>query len=38
MAITAKLTTGSENPSLFFEAYSKYSVSINCAGNPAFFQ
>lgn len=38
MAITAKLTTGSENPSLFFEAYNKYSVSINCAGNPAFFQ
>lgn len=38
MAITAKLTKGSENPSVFFEICNKYSVSINCAGNPAFFQ
>lgn len=38
MAIIAKLTMGSKNPSLFFETYNKYPVSINCAENPAFFR
>ena len=37
MTITAKLTKGSENPSVFFEFCNKYSVSFNCVGNPAFF-
>lgn len=37
MAITAKLTKDSENPSVFFEICNKYSVSVNCMGNPALF-
>lgn len=37
MTITAKLTKGFENPSVFFEICNKYSASVNCVGKPAFF-
>lgn len=30
MTVPAKLTKGSENPSVFFEFCNKYSVSVNC--------